>query len=67
MPYYVRIGSSLVLAAATSLLGCGGNPGASTVVVTKEEAGAQAGPAATKPAAKGKASPKFIPRSESKR
>ena len=60
-----RIGSTIGLALMTALAGCDGNQSPVVPTTTKAEAVTREAPAA--PPARGKASPKMIPRSEGKR
>lgn len=61
-----RIGLSIGIALATAFAGCDGNQ-TPVVPTTKGEVATKAAPAPAAPPARGKASPKMVPRSEGKR
>jgi hypothetical protein len=65
MPRIGRIGLAIGLALATAFAGCDGNQ-APVVPTTKAEPEVKAAPAPAPPA-RGKATPKTLPRSEGKR
>ena len=61
------IGSSIGLALMTALAGCDGNQSPVVPTTTKGEVATKEAPAPAAPAARGKAAPKMVPRSEGKR
>ncbi len=66
MPCIGRIGSVIALSCAVVFAGCDGNQ-SPVVPTTKAEVATKEAPAPVAPPARGKVSPKTVPRSEGKR